>query len=170
MPTPSRRPLWITLAMNNVNYIVPMKCVVDLLQDQWQSFATGRYTVQSAVSQDAFGAFVVWLAWNRDDPLPWEHAAAFVKLATEFRLPSLLCKVRELFPSSPMATPDSAANDLLAKTIRELERSLDVALGRIKDLEAALAQSASSGHPKSPDGSQPGSSREQTTPVVPLSA
>jgi hypothetical protein len=128
-----------------------------------------RYTVQSDVSQDALGVFVTWLKWNRDDPLPWEHAADFLKLATEFRLPSLLCKVRELFPPSPVEPPDSAGDDLLVRTIRELERSLDVGLARIEDLEAPLAQSAASAGLKSPDCPQPGSSRELPTAAVPLS-
>jgi hypothetical protein len=168
-------PIVLTLTHDEDDYVVPMKCAYELLQAHRELLDTRHYAVQSRVSPDIFEAFVIWLAWQRDEDVAPEHAEGFLELAREFRLPSLVCEGRDLLRPPAAEGGDCPGVDLLATRMGELERSLSAALSRIGDLEAALGKSAASAVSPLPDCPQPDRCaltpgvEELSAPVVPFS-
>jgi hypothetical protein len=129
----------ITLTLDDGNYTIPAKCVMELVQGHRELFHTKHYTVQARVSYETFNAFVDWMEEGRTGSVPPGYAEAFATLATEFGIAYRAADDQGLGFVS-LAGPECTGRSLSPEQVWELEWLLEAVLARLDAVQAALAR------------------------------
>jgi hypothetical protein len=125
------------LIFGQTNYLIPIDCVTELLEDHEELSDT--YTITSHASGEEVDSFVHWLRNGRNEFVPREQVHAFFALGCEFGIDELMLECQAILLGRPELPERTESPTSVPVPIRPAEWSA-IVRGLVERMNSTMAR------------------------------